>query len=70
MTDSLTEEERVVYAHVTQEFSKEQLVERAKEFMRLHVGNVRGMGPVDQRAYHETLGILMFYIDHAWKPFS
>lgn len=65
-----TEDTRVVYAHVTQEFSKEQLVERSKEFMRIHFGNVRDMAPVDQRAYHETAGILMFYVDHVWKPFS
>lgn len=64
-TDSRSECSPVMHS-----FSKEQLVERAKEFMHIHIGPVRGMTPSDQKAYHETLGILMFYIDHVWKPFS
>ena len=55
---------------VLQRFSKEQLESRAKEFMRVHFGNVRSMTPADQKAYHEIAGILMFYIDHVWEPFS
>jgi hypothetical protein len=45
-------------------FSREQMLGRAQEFMRLHFGDVRSMPPDQQRAYHETMGILMFYIDH------
>lgn len=67
--DEVAEAELMMASPVTQSFSKEQLDGRAKEFMRIHFGNVRSMTTEQKREYHEIAGILMFYTDHLWEPF-
>lgn len=51
---------------VLQQFSKDQMLSRAKEFMRLRFGPVDQLPPADKRSYHELAGVLMFYINHLW----
>lgn len=55
---------------VTKSYCKDQLVERAKEYMRVSFGNPSSMEPAQRDKYYERLGLLLMYVDHVWEPFS
>jgi hypothetical protein len=51
---------------VLKRFSKEELLDMARNFLQINLGSVQDMTPADKRAYHEMAGILMFYINYIW----
>lgn len=55
---------------VRKQFSKERLIQTAESFLQINLGAVPDMSPEDKRAYYETAGILLFFINFAWDVAS
>jgi len=54
---------------VLQQFSKEQLVSRAKEYMTRTFGRPMDLEPEQRDKFYERLGLLLLYVDWVWEPF-
>jgi hypothetical protein len=52
---------------VCKSISKEQMLGRAREFMRTEVGVFKQMELEQKHAWLERLGLLVLYIDHLWE---